>query len=65
MWPYIIGFIVIVGILVVVMNRRGSTGAGRAYDEPSRVRGNDRAADPYGGSLGGGGWGGDGGGGGF
>ena len=29
MWPYIIGFIVIVGIIVVVMNRRGSTGAGR------------------------------------
>lgn len=32
MWPYIIGFIVIVGIMVVVMNRRGSTGASRADD---------------------------------
>ena len=32
MWPYIVGFIVIVGIIVVVMNRRGSTGASRSDD---------------------------------
>lgn len=62
MWPYIIGFVVIVGVIVVVMNRRGSTGAGRDYDEQSRVHGNDRAIDPgYGGQSGG--FGGDGGGG--
>ena len=63
MWWMIIGFIVIVGIIVVVMNRRGSTGAGRDYDEQSGVRGNDRAVDPFGGAGGGGGYGGDGGGG--
>ena len=34
MW-WIIGFIVIVGVIVVVMNRRGSTGASRADDLPS------------------------------
>ena len=34
MWV-IIGFIVIVGVIVVVMNRRGSTGASRADDLPS------------------------------
>ena len=62
MWPYIIGFIVIVGIIVVVMNRRGSTGSGRDYDEPSQYRGNDRAPDPGYGPTGGG-FGGDGGGG--
>jgi len=62
MWPYIIGFVVIVGIIVVVMNRRGSTGSGRDYDEQTGVRGNDRAVDPYGTHPGGGG---DAGGGGF
>ena len=36
MWAFIIGFIVIVGIIVVVTNRRGSTGASRADDLPSR-----------------------------
>ena len=35
MWAWIIGFIVIVGVIVVVMNRRGSTGASRADDLPS------------------------------
>ena len=35
MWSWIIGFIVIVGIIVFVMNRRGSTGASRADDLPS------------------------------
>ena len=59
MWPYIIGFIVIVGVIVVVMNRRGSTGASRADDLPSTGR-----ADTSGGGFGPG-TGGDGGGGGF
>jgi hypothetical protein len=36
MWSWIIGFVVIVGIIVVVMNRRGSTGASKADDLPSR-----------------------------
>ena len=35
MWAWIIGFVVIVGVIVVVMNRRGSTGASRADDLPS------------------------------
>ena len=35
MWPYIIGFIVIVGIIVVVTSRRGSTGASRNDDLPT------------------------------
>ena len=35
MWTLIIGFVVIVGVIVVVMNRRGSTGASRADDLPS------------------------------
>jgi hypothetical protein len=38
MWSWIIGFIVIVGIIVFVMNRRGSTGASRADDLPSTGR---------------------------
>ena len=52
MWAFIIGFIVIVGIIVVVTNRRGSTGASRADDLPSRY-----TADEYKhtGGLGGGG----------
>ena len=61
-WAWVIGFVVLVGVIVVVMNRRGSTGAGRDYDEHSGVRGNDRAVDPgYGPTTGG--FGGDGGGG--
>ncbi len=43
MWSWIIGFIVIVGIIVVVMNRRGSTGARRAR-RPVRRTGNDRTS---------------------
>ena len=60
MWSWIIGFVVIVGIIVFVMNRRGSTGAGRDHDNPST--GDHRAHDS---GLGGhsGGFGGDGGGG--
>jgi hypothetical protein len=65
MWPYIIGFIVIVGIIVVVMNRRGSTGAGREWDEQSGGTRNDRSHDSGYGGVGGGGGHGDGGGGGF
>ena len=42
MWLYIIGFIVIVGVIVVVTNRRGSTGAGRDYDVPSTTRADTR-----------------------
>jgi hypothetical protein len=38
MWPYIIGFIVIVGIIVVVVNRRGSVGTSRADDIPSHYQ---------------------------
>lgn len=44
MWPFIIGFILVVGIIVVVMNRRGSTGAGKDWDEHPRTHGDDRAA---------------------
>lgn len=36
MWSWIIGFVVIVGVIVFVMNRRGSTGASKADDLPSR-----------------------------
>ena len=36
MWTFIIGLVVIVGIIVVVMNRRGSTGASKADDLSSR-----------------------------
>ena len=60
MW-FIIGFIVIVGMIVVVMNRRGSTGASRADDLPSTPADRTPAAGGY---IGGGG-GGDAGGGGF
>ena len=60
MWPYIIGFIVIVGVIVVVMNRRGSTGASRADDRPSTGH-----TDTSGGGFSPGTGGGDGGGGGF
>jgi hypothetical protein len=59
MWM-IIGFIVIVGIIVVVVNRRGSTGASRADDLPSTGRG-----DASGGGYINPGGGGDAGGGGF
>jgi hypothetical protein len=63
MWTFIIGFIVIVGIIVVVMNRRGSTGASRADDMPSRYT---AEGQKHTGGFGGGGFGGDGGaGGGF
>ena len=60
MW-FIIGFIVIVGVIVVVMNRRGSTGESRADDLPS----GQRPDTSGGGYLGGGGFGGDAGGGGI
>lgn len=52
MWPYILGFVVIVGIIVVVMNRRGSSGASRAddlsphYDETRRHEGGFGGAPP-------------------
>ena len=59
MWTYIIGFVVIVGIIVVVMNRRGSTGASRADDLPSRYTADDQKHT--GGFSGGGSVGGDGG----
>ena len=63
MWTFIIGFVVIVGIIVVVMNRRGSTGASRADDMPSRYTADEQK---HTGGYGGGGFGGDGGaGGGF
>ena len=52
MW-FIIGFIVIVGVIVVVMNRRGSTGASQADDLPSSQR-PDRIGGGYGGEGGGG-----------
>ena len=64
MWPYIIGFIVIVGVIVVVTNRRGSTGASRADDLPSTHRPNTSGGGGFGGGgYGGGDGGGDGGGG--
>ncbi|HYN67974.1 MAG TPA: hypothetical protein VES93_13875 [Ornithinibacter sp.] len=59
MWAWIIGFVVIVGIIVVVTSRRGSTGASRADDLPSPYR---HGAGGGGGHVGGGGDGGDGGG---
>ena len=62
MWPYIIGFIVIVGLIVVVMNRRGSTGASRADDLPSSYTAEgQKHTGGFGGSVGPGGFGGDGG----
>jgi hypothetical protein len=61
-WMWIVGFVVLIGVLVVVMDRRGSTGAGKDYDELPRVHGNDRAVDPGYGPTGGG-FGSDGGGG--
>ena len=36
MWSWIIGFVVIVGIIVIVVNRRGSTGASKGDDLSSR-----------------------------
>ncbi len=36
MWSWIIGFVVIVGIIAFVLNRRGSTGASKADDLASR-----------------------------
>jgi hypothetical protein len=57
MWPYIIGFIVIVGIIVVVMNRRGSTGASRADDRSVDYRADGTQGTGYvsgdGGGMGG------------
>ncbi len=47
MWPYIIGFIVIVGVIVVVMNRRGSTGVSRADDLPSNYQRDMTKGDGY------------------
>ncbi len=64
MWPYIIGFIVIVGIIAVVINRRGSTGASRADDLPSSYTAeHQKHTGGLSGSAGPGGFGGDGGGG--
>ena len=61
MW-FIIGFVVLVGIIVVVVNRRGSTGASRADDLPSSHQRDSYKNDGY---IGGGGGGGVDGGGGF
>jgi len=36
MWSWIIGFVVIVGIIVFVLNRRGSTGASNGDGLASR-----------------------------
>ena len=47
MWPYIIGFVVIVGAIVVVMNRRGSIGASRADDLPSNYQRDMTNGDGY------------------
>jgi len=65
MWPYIIGFIVLVGIIVVVLNRRGSTGASKGDDLHSSYTGDGhRHSGGFGGGGPGyGGGGGDGGGG--
>ena len=38
MWPYIIGFVVVVAIITVIINRRVSTGASRADDLASAYR---------------------------
>jgi hypothetical protein len=57
MWPYIIGFIVIVGAIVMVTNRRGSTGASRADDLPSTYRPDRGGGGGFGGGGGGGGGG--------
>lgn len=35
MWPWIIGVVLVLAVIVMVMNRRGSTGASRADDLPS------------------------------
>ena len=62
MWWLILGLIGVCAVLVVVLSRRGSTGASRADDLPS---GRDRQTpDPGIGhpGFGGGGFGGDGGG---
>jgi hypothetical protein len=58
MW-FIIGFIVIVGVIVVVMNRRGSTGVSRADDLPSSQRPDTSGGGHLGGGAGSGGFGGD------
>jgi hypothetical protein len=34
MWPWIIGVVLLLAVTVVVMNRRGSTGASKADDLP-------------------------------
>lgn len=47
MWPYIIGFVVIMGVIVVVTNRRGSTGASRADDLPSGHQRDSSRGDGY------------------
>jgi hypothetical protein len=43
MWPYIIGFVVLLGVIAVMSSRRGSTGASRADDLPSTNRRDHRA----------------------
>ena len=58
MWSWVIGFVVIVGVIVVVMNRRGSTGASKNDDLPSRYTADGQK---HTGGFGGGGTGGDGG----
>ena len=35
MWPWIIGLALVIAVMVIVMNRRGSTGASRAEDRKS------------------------------
>jgi hypothetical protein len=60
-WIWVLGVVVVIGVIVVVMNRRGSTGASRDDDQPGHR--DDRAPDPgIRGSSGGGGFGVDGGG---
>jgi hypothetical protein len=47
MWAWVIGFVVIVGVIVVVVNRRGSTGSGRGHDVPSTGRADTREGGGY------------------
>ena len=63
MWAWIIGFVVIVGVIVVVMNRRGSIGASRPDDLSPTYHADEHKHTGGMGGGGSGGFGGDGGGG--
>ena len=60
-WTYIIGFAVLVAIIAVIINRRGSTGASRADDLTSTYRPHENKGGGFVGGGGGAGGAGDGG----